>query len=587
VTAVDPWQELLTAALLGTGRRLLPPFRTTVGGRLDSLLAALADTGGLGPTGAGPGPAVGSGGVPARPGPAVGPGGVQRPGGALAGRDAEGLLLSAAAAVALHRRAGRRPAVDPGPPPEPCPPDEAPQCGQAAASHLTLVLRGGYGDLLPEWLDALAAAGRRLPEEHLPALLDLAGDRPELRAGLDPVLGRRGRWLAAQNPAWSWALDADPEAAWRSGGRAERLALLHALRTTEPDRARALVEATWDEEGAELRAAMVERLRTGLTMADEPFLEAALDDRAGGVRRAAAALLACLPGSRLCARMTVRALPLLRLVPGPRPRLEATLPRAIDAGMARDGVVSLRWPGLGKRAGWLLQLVAAVPPAAWCERLDRGPAGLVRLAARDTAAPEVLATGGEVILSGWATAASRQRDGAWASAVFEGWWAPPGRRPGGKRTAAFIPAAVRGNPLTAAFIPAAVEPDPVVAGLVEALPPERQEALALRLLADAAAAMAESPLLAVLRACRRPWSARLGQAVLAHIGRTAAAGQPAAHDRSSLDQLARLLPEGLAGEAATALARVRDEASRARAAAIDRFLDVLTFRRDMRKEIAR
>ncbi|HEV8653791.1 MAG TPA: DUF5691 domain-containing protein [Actinomycetes bacterium] len=542
MTAVDPWQELLATALLGTARRPLPPAGTTAGDRLGSLLADLAE--------------------------ARGPVGV--PG----GRDVEGLLLSAAAAVALHRRAGRRPAVDPGPPPEPCPPDEAPPCGRVAAGHLALVLRGGYGDLLPEWLDALAAAGRRLPEEHLPALLDLARDRPELRAAVDPVLGRRGRWLAAQNPAWSWALDADPEAAWRSGGRAERLALLDALRATSPDAARALVETTWDEEGAELRAAMVERLHAGLAMADEPFLEAALDDPAGGVRRAAAALLACLPGSRLCARMTGRALPLLRLGPGPRPRLEATLPTEVDAGMARDGVVPLRRSGVGERAGWLLQLVAAVPPDAWCERLGRDPAELLTLAARDgTDAFGAAATLGAVVLGGWATAASRQRDSAWAGALLEGWWATPAGRPGD-------------TPWAAVLLAAPALPGPVFAGLVAALPPEQREALALRLLRDTDSAGAPEPVvLSVLRACRRPLSGRLGRAVLAHVGRTATASPYAAHHRSSLDELARILPAGLAGDAAAALGRARHEAPRARAAALDRFLDVLTLRRDIHRDI--
>ena len=522
MTAVDPWQELLAAALLGTGRRPLPPTGAATGGALGSLLAALTDA--QDPT----------------------------PG----GQDPEGMLLSASAVVALHRRAGRRPAVDPGPAPQPCPPDEALPCGRAAARHLAMVLHGGYGDLLPEWLDALAAAGRRLPEEHLPALLDLARARPELRAAVDPVLGRRGRWLAGQNPAWSWAVGAAPEAAWRSGGRAERLALLAALRATDPDRARALVEATWDEEGAELRAAMVERFGLGLRMDDEPFLEGALDDRAVWVRRAAAALLARLPASRLCARMTGRALPLLRLDPGPPPRLEATLPEALDAATTRDGVAPRHPSRLGKRAGWLLQLVEAVPPAAWCEHLGAQPADLVRIAGHDGWSDLGDATTlGAAVVESWAVAAGRQRDHDWAEVL-----------------------------LAAASLPGQVADE-----LLEALPPERREALALHLLSGGpAAGQARLPVVTVLRRCPAPWSERLGRAVLADVARLAAGPGPSRWDPpQALAELARSMPVGLAGEAAAVLARARDGATRPWVAGIDRFLDVLAFRRDLRKEITR
>jgi hypothetical protein len=517
VSAVDPWAELLAAALLGTARRPPRLAPAAAGSRLGALLAALPP--------------------------------------ATAGDDPEGVLLSAAAAVALHRRAGRRPDVDPGPPPEPCPPDEAPPCGPVAAGHLARVLAAG-GDLLPEWLEALAGAGRRLPEERLPALLDLAGSRPGLRVAVAPVLGRRGRWLAAHRPGWAWALGTDPGAAWRSGGRAERLALLDALRARDPERARALVEATWDQEGADARTAMVARLDAGLGMADEPFLEAALDDRAAGVRRAAARLLARLPASRLCARMTARALPLVRLDPGPPRRLEATLPEALDPGMARDGVAARHPARLGARAGWLLQLVEAVPPSAWSGRLGARPRELVELAGQggwsDLGDPLTVTAG---IVQSWAVAAGRQRDAAWAEALLGA-----------------APLATR-----------------LVEELLEALPPWRREALALDLLVRAPAARpGRLPLAAVLRHCPAPWSERLGRAVLAYLARLATGPGPGRWDPpQTLSELARAMPAGLAGEAAAVLGPARDGATRSWVAGIDRFLDVLHLRSEMRKEIAR
>jgi hypothetical protein len=51
--------------------------------------------------------------------------------------------------------------------------------------------------------------------------------------------------------------------------------------------------------------------------------------------------------------------------------------------------------------------------------------------------------------------------------------------------------------------------------------------------------------------------------------------------------MARRMPVRLAGEAAAVLAGARQGATRSWASALDRFLDVLAFRRDLHKELAR
>ena len=69
------------------------------------------------------------------------------------------------------------------------------------------MLGGTHRALLPEWLAALASAGRRAPAALLPDLLELGRTHADLRAAILPALDRRGRWLAAQNPDWSYASD--------------------------------------------------------------------------------------------------------------------------------------------------------------------------------------------------------------------------------------------------------------------------------------------------------------------------------------------------------------------------------------------
>ena len=102
-----------------------------------------------------------------------------------------------------------------------------------------------------------------------------------------PLLGRRGHWLAAQNPDWAWAIGgtADDEKIWQVGESGARLLFLQRLRRTNPVHARELLAATWKEETPEDRAGFIAILETGLSPEDEPFLEAALDDVANKLFR--------------------------------------------------------------------------------------------------------------------------------------------------------------------------------------------------------------------------------------------------------------------------------------------------------------
>src|SRR5206468_3036992 len=96
---------------------------------------------------------------------------------------------------------------------------------------------------------------------------------------------------------------------YATAGRADRLALLEAVRSSEPARGRDLLASTWARDPAADRAALVGLLAVSLSDDDEPFLEAALDDRSANVRQIAAELLARLPNSRRSARMAARLRP--------------------------------------------------------------------------------------------------------------------------------------------------------------------------------------------------------------------------------------------------------------------------------------
>ncbi|MEU1020175.1 DUF5691 domain-containing protein [Streptomyces sp. NPDC005898] len=392
------WEELITAALLGTDRRALPAGLTAPG------------------------------------------------------RTAPAALLDEAAVQTVRRRAGLRPAPA-ATPPEPAARDPRPPAPPAARRRLATLLTGRPGtggggrrgatpdlmELLPQWLALANARGYGAPPELLPALLDAARGRTDLRPQALTFGGPRALWLARLNPDWRFALRATPGGGvplpsaddtadvrrlWEEGLFAERVALLAALRAHDTAAARDLLDSTWATERAEDRLMFLDSLRTGLSAADEPFLERALTDRSRNVRSTAAELLSSLPGSALAGRMAARAASCVAVDHvSSRPTLMVEAPHECDAGMERDGVSPKPPTGRGERSWWLGQLVEAAPLAIWRTRLGRRtPAEIVALPVADDWRGELHAA--------WCRAAVRQKDATWSRALLGTPAAPDAAGPG-------------------------------------------------------------------------------------------------------------------------------------------------------------
>lgn len=373
-------------------------------------------------------------------------------------------LLDAAAVATVRHRAGLLPAPARARP-EPAPEDRRPALPTPAADRLAMLLAGRPGasgpgggrrgaspdltELLPQWLSAANEHGYRAPDAQLPALLDTARARTDLRAETLAFAGPRALWLARLNPDWKFALRnsvpqhraspgataqpasarsrPDTEAArqlWDEGLFAERVALLDSLRRSDPAAGLALLAGTWATERAEDRLMFLDSLREGLGPSDESFLEQALSDRSRTVRATAAELLSTLPGSALAARMAVRARAYVTqdpLATGPRIAVEA--PHECDADMQRDGVVPKPPSGRGERAWWLGQLVEAAPLSAWSAQFGgRGAREIVDLPVADEWKQDLHAA--------WCRAAARQCDVEWSRALIGSPTAPPSEGPG-------------------------------------------------------------------------------------------------------------------------------------------------------------
>ncbi|MGC5563835.1 DUF5691 domain-containing protein [Streptomyces sp. FR-108] len=380
------------------------------------------------------------------------------PPGVTSRRDAPTALLDAAAVETVRRRAGMRPGRAAARV-EPVAEDTRPPLPPAAARRLTMLLadRPGAGssgrrgaapdlkELLPQWLATANRQGFAAPPQALPALLDAARGRTDIRPAVLAFAGPRALWLARLNADWRFALRAAPgggavlpgseepermHTLWEEGLFAERVALLAAVRAQDAGAARDLLAGTWASERAEDRLMFLDSLRTGLSAADEPFLERALADRSRNVRATAAELLSALPGSALAGRMAERAgscvaIDHTHVTPGPHgtPTIAVEAPHECDAGMERDGVVAKAPAGRGERSWWLGQLVEAAPLGTWSPRLGgRTPQEIVALPVADDWQGE--------LHGAWCRAAVRQRDPSWSRALLGTPGAPEAGGPG-------------------------------------------------------------------------------------------------------------------------------------------------------------
>src|SRR5262249_36316872 len=117
-----------------------------------------------------------------------------------------------------------------------------------------------------------------------------------------------------------------------------------------------------------------------------------------------------LPTSALATRMRERGEAMLFMGDG---KLDATPPGAVDSGWARDGLIEKAPSGTGERGFWLGQVLERVPPSHWEQHFGAPPDAL--LAATASAKWRI------TMAESWTEAATRFRDTAWASPLWQFW----------------------------------------------------------------------------------------------------------------------------------------------------------------------
>lgn len=295
-------------------------------------------------------------------------------------------------------------------------PETQPPCNTLASQNLAALLWGYSPDLLSEFLSVLAATNQRIPDQYLPTVLARGAKTTNVRSLILPVLDHTGRWLAAQNPEWSYAtaLAATDEGArglLQTLPHAKRQSFLRQLRHSDPALARKILQSQWKSTVNADRATYIKVLNDGLSLEDESFLEQALDDRNSVVRRKAAELLAMLPGSQLCSRVTERAEGFLNWEPESENRIVVRFPKEITPQMVRDGVMIRKLRDESRVRAYLMkEIVGAIPLSHWTTTWDASPDEIIA-ATRSSRWPRTLK-------QAFVIAAERQRDIEWAKALL-------------------------------------------------------------------------------------------------------------------------------------------------------------------------
>ncbi|UOR06810.1 DUF5691 domain-containing protein [Hymenobacter aerilatus] len=296
--------------------------------------------------------------------------------------------------------------------------------GPSGTQLLHQLLNGQYPELLPEFLAAAAEHQRRVPHQVLVSLLEHARTRPTLHRAAAAVLGQRGAWLAAQNPAWQTLLAAseqatDDAAIWETGAIRQRTFYLETLRRHNPAQARELLAAALPQEPAKHQAQLLETLAVQLSPDDAALLEQYLASKSKEVRQTVVPLLLRLPNTMLPERLWQRAEPLLQLKRTLlSKKLLVELPATDwDKTWLLDGIEQKDSRFQGEKAALLGQVLALLPPQRWAEHWHLMPANIIDLAA-DTEWAALL-------LTAWAEAAVLHQDAAWATALLEWHYAQP------------------------------------------------------------------------------------------------------------------------------------------------------------------
>lgn len=299
--------------------------------------------------------------------------------------------------------------------PIPAPPQHntsRPTCSWRSLQHLDAILKGHHAAALPEFVRLLNQYGGSLPMAQLPQLLERCLKEDQLWLQLQPVLDERANWLAKQHPRWSALVDTADSLSWRASlPLAEQLKQLKRYRLHDAQAARDSLIAIWSQLNTREQGRLLAALAIQLSQDDEAWLEECRHAKRKEVRNVATELLALLPDSALVGRLWDWLAQTLILKDG---HAEIDWPEELPKATTADGITpkGSKLPG-GLRANWLYQLVSRVPLWKWTEHWNLPVVSILNSWRALPEAPLLLGAAAESLNRHW--------DEDWAAALAAYW----------------------------------------------------------------------------------------------------------------------------------------------------------------------
>lgn len=327
--------------------------------------------------------------------------------------NAEQQLLTAAAAIHLHHKAGQTVVRSfEGQLPDQCNKETYPPAHPESIGHLETILNGQTKSrLVNDWIYGAEAAHVRIPHHLVAQFMDFIqkSGESDFHPAVSQLIGERGHWLAQHQRKWaflSWQHDFTQ--AWQHSGTRIRQMIFRQLRMANPELARTFfIEKILRLKNA---APYIDEMVLMLSLDDEPLFEMLLDNENEAIRQSASDCLRHMTDAHYITRMIARMRG--RLMIGKdgdgNPALLIDLPTVLDETMKRDTINRQAPDGMNEQEGWFFFMLTCVPPAYWCEQLRQTPDDLILLGSGQK----------NMFIHAWVRAAHYHRDEAWARALI-------------------------------------------------------------------------------------------------------------------------------------------------------------------------
>ncbi|MFT6907402.1 MAG: hypothetical protein ACJAS1_004083 [Oleiphilaceae bacterium] len=305
---------------------------------------------------------------------------------ALASENTEKKLLSIASLLNQYKLAGTCPWVKA--PASFCesPIETKPYCNPNVRHIVSRILVSKDERLLSQCLRLVSEAGQILPVDLIQSIFVFLEKAKINDGSLLKALGNRGTWIIEQNPVWLECFGSVEASNWIDSSGVKRKNDFLNRRLNDPDKALNELLEIWKTEPVKQRIALLDVIVESLEPSDLDFLISLEKDRSNQIRSMAVTTRLRLEDSVLTSVILSDLREIFSTSKGllKKTKFNVTLPENFKDYWTTYGLdESLsQIPGVkkvGKKAGWLYQLLSLVPPTLLAKALECELSKLIKI----------------------------------------------------------------------------------------------------------------------------------------------------------------------------------------------------------------